>query len=86
MSFTEVLKTHWPIICTAAGCVAAFATLSADVANVKSEQASIKVEFSQAKQAASADHDAIVRVDERTKTMAEDMKELKDTLKEIARK
>lgn len=86
MDFHAVLKSNWPIIVTAAGCIGAFATLSADVSNVKQEQTTIRQDLAKTKAEAQADHDAIVRMDERTKTMADDMKDVKTALKELASK
>lgn len=79
MEMHPVLKAHWPILVTAAGCVAAFATLSADVRTNKTELDQVKAE-------AKADHDAIVRMDERTKTMAYDVTEIKASIKELAKR
>lgn len=81
-----MLKSHWPIITTVAAGLVAWGTLNADMSNVKQEQATLKQDLAKAKVDAQADHDAIVRMDERTKTMAEDMKDVKAVLKELVQK
>lgn len=67
------VKSTWPIIVVAGTGLMGFATLRADVTQLKaahSEQIS--------------DHDVLVRVDERQKTMSEDIKAMKSDIKDIA--
>lgn len=86
MSFPEVVKTHWPIITTVAAGLLAWGALNADVSNLKAEFATEKQERQKMQTEAREDHDAIVRMDERTKTMATDVQDIKSALKEMARK
>lgn len=85
MDVSTALKSNWPIICTVAACAVTWGALNAEVATLKADMAETKTDVGKAQQEARKDHDVIVRMDERTKTMADDMKDVKKALKELAK-
>lgn len=74
MTTSTFIKSWWPIIIVAGSGVAAFSTLAADLSNTKE-----KVE------AQVSDHDRIVRMETKQDRMADDVKEMKQDIKDIAK-
>lgn len=69
-----VVKSTWPIIVVIAGGLVAWGNIRADVAHIAKQQ---DEQFS--------DHDRIVRIEEQQKQATQDIREMKQDLKEIAK-
>ena len=67
------IKTTWPILVVAGTGLIGFGSLRADVSQLKDQQL-----------VQEADHDVLMRVDERQKTMSDDIKTMKEDIKDIA--
>ena len=70
----ELLKSYWPLIVTFGLGLIGYGTLQTDVAHIKQQQDVI-----------TSDHDRIVRIEEQQKRTADDVSEMKQDLKEIAK-